>query len=100
MVQATAGAWCHAHLCARPGRRDRPLQAPESGPWTDFTAPNSLREVETGSNLLLREDDPSDDPTAGFPDPPVGEDDDEGVAVAAEDADAEDADVVVEESDG
>ncbi|KAA0232766.1 MAG: hypothetical protein JJLCMIEE_03574 [Acidimicrobiales bacterium] len=76
------------------------LQAPESGPWTDFTAPNSLREVETGSNLLLREDDPSDDPTAGFPDPPVGEDDDEGVAVAAEDADAEDADVVVEESDG
>src|SRR5207244_9635563 len=47
------------------------LQSPESGPWTDFTAPNSLREVEVGANLQLRDDDPSDDPTAPYPDPPA-----------------------------
>jgi len=76
------------------------LQSPESGPWTDFTAPNSLREVETGSNLLLREDDPSDDPTGSYPDPPSDDDVDEDVPVAAEDADAEDADVVLEEPPG
>lgn len=46
------------------------LKSPESGPWTVFTVPNSLREVEVGSNLLLRNDDPSDDPTAEFPPPP------------------------------
>jgi hypothetical protein len=46
------------------------LKSAESGPWTVFTAPNSLREVEVGSNLLLREDDPSDDPSADFPPPP------------------------------
>ncbi len=78
------------------------LQAPEAGPWTDFTVPNSLREVEVGANLQLREDDPSDDPTAPYPDPPpaTGE---EGVdlhgdeALAAEDADELDAGVVLEE---
>ena len=77
------------------------LQAPEAGPWTDFTVPNSLREVEVGANLQLREDDPSDDPTASYPDPPTpveeatdlhGDD-----AFAAEDADEVDADVVLEE---
>jgi hypothetical protein len=78
------------------------LQAPEAGPWTDFTVPNSLREVEVGANLQLREDDPSDDPTAPYPDPPsaTGE---EGVdlhgdqALAAEDADEVDAEIVLEE---
>jgi hypothetical protein len=46
------------------------LKAAETGPWTVFTVPNSLREVEVGSNLLLREDDPSDDPAADFLQPP------------------------------
>jgi len=66
------------------------LHSPESGPWTDFTAPNSLREVEVGSNLLLREDDPSDDPTAGYPDPPVPADGGLEKALAADDADLAD----------
>ena len=74
------------------------LQSPESGPWNEFTAPNSLREVEVGSNLLLREDDPSDDPTADYPDPPAA-DGDGDVPVAAEDADAEDAEVILEDED-
>lgn len=38
------------------------IQSPEAGTWTDFTVPNSLREVEVAANLQLREDDPSDDP--------------------------------------
>jgi hypothetical protein len=64
------------------------LKSPESGPWTVFTAPNSLREVEVGSNLLLREDDPSDDPTAAFPPPPAATDSDAGdLPPAAGDAD-------------
>jgi len=66
------------------------LHSPESGPWTDFTAPNSLREVEVGSNLLLREDDPSDDPTAGYADPPVPTEADAEVPLAADDADLAD----------
>lgn len=74
------------------------LQSPESGPWTEFTVPNSLREVEVGSNLLLREDDPSDDPTAEYPDPPADESDEE-VPQAAEDADLADGDVVIDEDD-
>jgi Helicase conserved C-terminal domain len=74
------------------------LKSPESGPWTVFTAPNSLREVEVGSNLLLREDDPSDDPTADYPPPPAANGDDEEVPPAAGDADTvDDADVVLEE---
>src|SRR4051794_3375478 len=78
------------------------LQSPEAGPWTDFTVPNSLREVEVGANLQLRADDPSDDPTAPYPDPPAGTADEEtdlhgDDAHAAEDADAADADVVLEE---
>jgi len=78
------------------------LQSPESGPWTDFTVPNSLREVEVGSNLLLREDDPSDDPTAPYPDPPAPVDEAEAAEVpqAAEDADpVDDAGVLPDESD-
>jgi len=74
------------------------LQSPESGPWSEFTAPHSLREVEIGSNLLLRDYDPSDDARAEYPDPPAG-DGDEEVPVAAEDADAEDADVIPEAVD-
>ena len=72
------------------------LQLPESGAWTEFTAPNSLREVEVGANLLLREDDPSDDPTAEYPDPPADESDEE-TPLAADDADEADADVIIEE---
>ncbi|MBK5221554.1 MAG: helicase [Acidimicrobiia bacterium] len=72
------------------------LQSPESGPWTEFTVPNSLREVEVGANLLLREDDPSDDPTAEYPDPPAEESDEE-TPLAAEDADAADGDVIIDE---
>lgn len=72
------------------------LQSPESGPWTEFTVPNSLREVEVGANLLLREDDPSDDPTAEYPDPPAEESDEE-TPLAAEDADVADADVIIDE---
>lgn len=72
------------------------LQSPESGPWTEFTVPNSLREVEAGTNLLLREDDPSDDPTAEYPDPPADESDEE-VPQAAEDADLADGDVIIED---
>jgi len=74
------------------------LQSPESGPWTEFTVPNSLREVEAGTNLLLREDDPSDDPTAEYPDPPVDESD-EDVPQAAEDADPVDRDVILEDDE-
>ncbi|MGI8809950.1 MAG: DISARM system helicase DrmA [Acidimicrobiales bacterium] len=66
------------------------LHSPESGPWTDFTAPNSLREVEVGSNLLLREEDPSDDPTAAFPDPPAPAEADAEVPLAADDSDLAD----------
>lgn len=79
------------------------LHTPESGPWTDFTAPHSLREVEVGANLQLREDDPSDDPAASYPDPPPPAERGDDVdlhgddAIAAEDADAEDADVVPED---
>jgi hypothetical protein len=74
------------------------LKAAESGPWTVFTAPNSLREVEVGSNLLLREDDPSDDPTADFPAaPPPNVAEPDGVAPAAGDADeVDDAEVQLE----
>ena len=75
------------------------LKSPESGPWTVFTAPNSLREVEVGSNLLLREDDPSDDPTALFPLPPAASGDSAGahVAPAAGDADiVDDAEEILE----
>lgn len=75
------------------------LQTPESGPWTEFTAPNSLREVEVGSNLLLREDDPSDDPTAAYPDALTDDGEADHIGPAAEDVDAEDADVVLEEND-
>ena len=75
------------------------LQSPESGPWTDFTVPNSLREVEVGANLLLREDDASDDPNAVYPDPPVAAATDEPPLPAAEDAGTEDADVIIEEAD-
>ena len=81
------------------------LHKPEAGPWTEFTAPNSLRDVETSANLLLREDDPSDDSTLAYSDPPavgavevpVGEV--RAPAQAAEDADpvddAEEIDVEV-----
>ncbi len=75
------------------------LQSPESGPWTEFTVPNSLREVEVGANLLLREDDPSDDPSAEYPDPPAPEEQDEEVPQAAEDADPADADADLDEDD-
>jgi hypothetical protein len=77
------------------------LQSPESGPWTDFTAPNSLREVEVGSNLLMREDDPSDDPFAAFPDPPAPTSDTDAAdePQAAEDADpVDDAGVIPDEA--
>ena len=62
-----------------------------------FTAPNSLREVEVGSNLLLREDDPSDDPGAAFlPAPVVSDDEVDDVAPAADDVDEiDDADAVL-----
>jgi len=79
------------------------LQSPESGPWTEFTAPNSLREVEVGSNLLMREDDPSDDPAADYPDPPgpAGDADTADEAQAAEDADpVDDAGVIPDEVEG
>jgi hypothetical protein len=77
------------------------LKSPESGPWTVFTAPNSLREVEVGSNLLLREDDPSDDPTAAFPPPPAGTHSDAAeVPPAADDADiVDDADEILDPSE-
>jgi hypothetical protein len=74
------------------------LHTPESGPLTEFTAPNSLREVEPGANLMLRPDDPSDDPTAPYPDPPsppLAEAED--VPQAAEDADPVDADIILDE---
>jgi hypothetical protein len=71
------------------------LQSPESGSDSVFVVPNSLREVEVASNLLLREDDPSDDPHAGFPAPPPTADDEEAPP-AAEDADLAD---VVDEAD-
>jgi hypothetical protein len=74
------------------------LQSPESGPWTDFTVPNSLREVEVGANLLLREDDPSDDPAAGYPDPPPAGSQ-EPAPQAAEDSDPIDAGVILHETD-
>ena len=74
------------------------LQAPESGPWNEFTAPHSLREVEVASNLLLRQEDPSDHPTAEYSDPPTGDGDADALA-AAEDADAEDAEVILESED-
>ena len=72
------------------------LQSPESGPWTEFTVPNSLREVEVPANLLLREDDPSDDPAAEYPDPPSEESDKE-TPLAAEDADLADGNVIIDE---
>ena len=76
------------------------LQSAESGPWTDFTVPNSLREVEVGSNLLLREDDPSDDPTAAYPQPPTGDGQTEAELVqAAEDADPVDDAGVIPDGD-
>jgi hypothetical protein len=75
------------------------LQKPEAGPWTELTAPNSLREVEVGANLQLREDDPSDDPAADYPDPPPedAEHEPEGEAEAPQaggDVDPVDAGVV------
>ena len=91
VVEAAEGARA-SRSPTRAGRGDaiNLLQSPESGPWTEFTAPNSLREVEVGSNLLLREDDPSDDPTRRLPRPPAADDDaDERASPqAAEDADA------------
>jgi hypothetical protein len=73
------------------------LQTPESGPWTVFTAPNSLREVEVGSNLLLRQDDPSDDPAVDFLPPPAEPTDAEATPPAAEDADVvDDADELLD----
>ena len=75
------------------------LHSPESGPWTEFTAPNSLREVEVGSNLLLRDDDPSDDPMAPYPDPPSVDSDSDDIGPGAEDVDSEDADVILEENE-
>jgi hypothetical protein len=77
------------------------LKSPESGPWTVFTAPNSLREVEVGSNLLLREDDPSDDPGAAFPPPPAATDSDAAeLPPAAGDADiVDDADEILDPSE-
>jgi hypothetical protein len=77
------------------------LQSPESGPWTDFTVPNSLREVEVGSNLLLREDDPSDDPTADYWDLAAGDEQAAGPLIqAAEDADPiDDAEVIPDEAE-
>jgi hypothetical protein len=67
------------------------LKSAEAGPWSVFTVPNSLREVEVASNLLLREDDPSDDPGAAFLSPPPSSDADIGEAPqAAGDADAAD----------
>ena len=73
------------------------LQSPESGQWSEFTVPNSLREVEIGSNLLLREDDPSDDPAAAFLPPPPGENSAPTEPAAAEDVDADDVDALPEE---
>lgn len=67
------------------------LQSPESGPWTEFTAPNSLREVEVSTNLLLHTDDPSDHPGAAFLPPPV-EPAGDSEAQASEDPDLADAD--------
>ena len=74
------------------------LRSAEAGPWTVFTAPNSLREVEVGSNLLLREDDPSDDPSAAFlPAPAVSDAEVDEVAPAADDVDeVDDADAVLD----
>jgi superfamily II DNA/RNA helicase len=72
------------------------LQSPETGPWTDFTVPNSLREVEIGANLLLREDDPSDDSSIPFRHPP-SETSTEEVRPASEDADGADAGVIMED---
>jgi hypothetical protein len=67
------------------------LHTPEEGAWETFTAPNSLRDVEPTSNLLLRLDDPSDDASAKFPPPPAvavaGSPDDEPFASDAADAD-------------
>lgn len=75
------------------------LQTAESGSTGEFVVPNSLREVEIGANLLLREDDPSDNPTAPYPDPPSPPPADE-VPQAAEDADpVDDADVILDEAD-
>ena len=51
-----------------------------------------------GANLLLREDDPSDDPTAEYPDPPADAESEE-VAQAAEDADPVDGDASPDEGD-
>ena len=73
------------------------LKAAETGPWTVFTVPNSLREVEVGSNLLLREDDPSDDPAAEFlqPPPPVANGEveaDAGLTIEAAAGDADEVD--------
>jgi hypothetical protein len=67
------------------------LHTPEEGAWETFTAPNSLRDVEPTSNLLLRLDDPSDDASARFLPPPAmtvaGSPDDEPFASDAADAD-------------
>ena len=74
------------------------LKSAEAGPWSVFTVPNSLREVEVGSNLLLREDDPSDDPGAAFLPPPVASDADiDEVPQATGDADpVDDAEAALE----
>ena len=74
------------------------LKSAEAGPWSVFTVPNSLREVEVGSNLLLREDDPSDDPGAAFLPPPVASEADiDEVPQAAGDADpVDDAEAALE----
>ncbi len=76
------------------------LQSTESGVKSVFTAPNSLREVELPANLLLRVDDPSDDPGAPYPDPPdaVALASADDVAPASEDADVIDADVILPEA--
>jgi hypothetical protein len=68
------------------------LQSPENGAWSEFTAPNSLREVEVSTNLLLHTVDPSDNPGATFPPPPDDLSDEPG-APASEDPDFADADL-------
>ena len=71
--------------CSRPSRARGPTSP----------RPNSLREVEVGANLLLRDDDPSDDPTADYPDPPATESTPRRTVAPRprEDADPIDADV-------
>jgi hypothetical protein len=66
------------------------LQSPETGIASVFVVPNSLREVEVAANLLLRDDDPSDDPHAGFGAPPADPPSVDEAGPAAEDTDLTD----------